>query len=509
MAEAATILIGKAQDGPVDGTGDGTGEGAVGFDLRFANRHGLVAGATGTGKSVTLQVLAESFSRNGVPVFLADVKGDLSGLAAPAAPSEKLHERARLVGLGAIEGEAAPVVFWDVFGKEGHPVRATVSEMGPLLLSRLLGLNDTQEGVLQVVFAVADDQGLLLLDLKDLRAMLTFVSDNAKDLRARYGNVGAASVGAIQRQLLGLERQGAEAFFGEPAIAISDLMQCDAHGRGHVHILAAAELVQRPALYSTFLLWLLSELFEELPEVGDVAKPRLVFFFDEAHLLFDDAPKILLDKIEQLVRLIRSKGVGVYFVTQSPTDLPDAVLGQLGNRIQHALRAFTASDQKAVRAAASTFRANPAFKTEEAITALGVGEALVSTLEGKGTPTVVRQVVIRPPASRIGPVDGQTRAALIAAGPFAGRYDLAIDRQSAYEVLAARTEAAAQEEQALAAEKAQAQARPSARTTRTTRSRGEPDGFAEAFAKSAMRSASRQLGTALARGLLGSLFKGR
>ena len=325
--------------------------------------------------------------------------------------------------------------------------------MGPLLLSRLLGLNDTQEGVLQVVFAVADDQGLLLLDLKDLRAMLTFVSDNAKELRARYGNVGAASVGAIQRQLLALERQGAEAFFGEPAIAIADLMQCDAHGRGHVHVLAAAELVQRPALYSTFLLWLLSELFEELPEVGDVAKPRLVFFFDEAHLLFDDAPKILLDKIEQLVRLIRSKGVGVYFVTQSPTDLPDAVLGQLGNRIQHALRAFTASDQKAVRAAAGTFRAHPAFKTEEAITTLGVGEALVSTLEGKGTPTVVQKVVIRPPASQIGPVDEQTRAALVAAGPFAGRYDLAIDRQSAYEVLAARTEAAAREEQALAAEK--------------------------------------------------------
>ncbi|HSO43504.1 MAG TPA: helicase HerA-like domain-containing protein, partial [Rhodospirillales bacterium] len=406
-----------------------------------------------------------------------------------------------------LTGEAAPVVFWDVFGKAGHPVRATVSEMGPLLLSRLLGLNDTQEGVLQVVFAVADDQGLLLLDLKDLRAMLTFVSDNAKELRARYGNVGAASVGAIQRQLLAIERQGGEAFFGEPAIAIADLMQCDAAGRGHVGILAAAELVQRPALYSTFLLWLLSELFEELPEVGDLEKPRLVFFFDEAHLLFDDAPKILLDKIEHLVRLIRSKGVGVYFVTQSPTDLPDAVLGQLGNRIQHALRAFTASDQKAVRAATGTFRANPAFKTEDAITALGVGEALVSTLEGKGTPTMVRQVVIRPPASQIGPVEDAVRAALMAAGPFAGRYDLAIDRQSAYEVLAARAEAAAREETVLAEETAQAPGR--ARPTRTTRSRREPDGFAEAFAKSAMRSASRQLGTALARGLLGSLFKGR
>jgi len=493
MAGDGTILIGAADDGPVS------------FDLRFANRHGLIAGATGTGKSVTLQVLAESFSRNGVPVFLADVKGDLSGLAAAAAPSEKLAERARRVGLDALTGEAAPVVFWDVFGQAGHPVRATVSEMGPLLLARLLGLNDTQEGVLQVVFAVADDQGLLLLDLKDLRAMLTFVSDNAKDLRTRYGNVGAASVGAIQRQLLALERQGAEAFFGEPAIAIDDLMQCDANGRGHVGILAAAELVQRPALYSTFLLWLLSELFEELPEVGDLDKPRLVFFFDEAHLLFDDAPKILLDKIEQLVRLIRSKGVGVYFVTQSPTDLPDAVLGQLGNRIQHALRAFTASDQKAVRAAAGTFRANPAFKTEDAITALGVGEALVSTLEGKGTPTMVRHVVIRPPASQIGPVDEQMRAALLAAGPFAGRYDLAIDRQSAYEVLAARAEAAARDEAAQAADKAAA---PPARA-RTTRGRREPDGFAEAFAKSAMRSASRQLGTALARGLLGSLFRGR
>ncbi len=443
MADDGKILIGAADDGPVS------------FDLRFANRHGLIAGATGTGKSVTLQVLAESFSRNGIPVVLADVKGDLSGLAAAAAPSEKLALRARLTGLDGLSGEAAPVVFWDVFGREGHPVRATVSEMGPLLLARLLGLNDTQEGVLQVAFAVADDQGLLLLDLKDLRAMLTFVSDNAKELRARYGNVGASSVGAIQRQLLALERQGAEAFFGEPAIAIADLMQCDARGRGHVGILAAAELVQRPALYSTFLLWMLSELFEELPEVGDLDKPRLVFFFDEAHLLFDDAPKILLDKIEQLVRLIRSKGVGVYFVTQSPTDLPDAVLGQLGNRIQHALRAFTASDQKAVRAAAQTFRANQAFKTEDAITALGVGEALVSTLEGKGTPTMVRQTLIRPPASQIGPVDEAVRSALMAAGPFAGCYDLAIDRQSAYEVLAARAEAAAPEQTVRAEDKVQ------------------------------------------------------
>jgi uncharacterized protein len=492
MANDGKILIGLAEDGPVS------------FDLRFANRHGLIAGATGTGKSVTLQVLAESFSRHGVPVILADVKGDLSGLAAPAAPSEKLAERARRTGLDGITGEAAPVVFWDVFATQGHPVRATVSEMGPLLLARLLGLNDTQEGVLQVVFAVADDQGLLLLDLKDLRAMLAFVSDNTKKLRTRYGNIGPASVGAIQRQLLVLERQGGEAFFGEPAIAIADLMQRDANGRGHVGILAAAELVQRPALYSTFLLWLLSELFEELPEVGDLDKPRLVFFFDEAHLLFDDAPKILLDKIEQLVRLIRSKGVGVYFVTQSPTDLPDAVLGQLGNRIQHALRAFTASDQKAVRAAAGTFRANPAFKTEDAITGLGVGEALVSTLEGKGTPTMVRHVVVRPPASQIGPVDDGVRGAVMAAGPFSGRYDLAIDRQSAYEVLAARAEAAAREQAARTEEKAAAPTR-----ARTTLGRREPDGFAEAFAKSAMRSASRQLGTALVRGLLGSLFRGR
>ncbi len=492
-----TILIGRGDDGPVT------------LDLRLANRHGLIAGATGTGKTVTLQVLAEGFARNGVPVFLADVKGDLSGLCAPAIASEKLNERARLVGLDAILGEAVPVMFWDVFGESGHPVRATISEMGPLLLSRLLDLNATQEGVLNVAFAVADDDGLLLLDLKDLRSMLAFVGDNARDLRARYGNISASSVGAIQRQLLVLERQGAEAFFGEPAIAISDLMRCTPEGRGYVSILAADKLVQRPSLYSTFLLWLLSELFEELPEVGDPDKPRLVFFFDEAHLLFDNAPKVLLDKIEQLVRLIRSKGVGVYFVTQSPTDLPDDVLGQLGNRVQHALRAFTASDQKAVRAAAGTFRPNPAFKTEDRITQLGVGEALVSTLDKKGAPTVVRHTIIRPPASKIGPGEGEIRAAVLATSPCANHYELAIDRQSAYEELAARAEKKAAQAQAQEEARASREAASPSTRPRTSRSRRQPEGMAESFAKNAMRSAGRQLGTALARGLLGSLFRGR
>ncbi len=492
MPATREMFIGK--DGGKDG------DEPVTLDLKFANRHGLIAGATGTGKTVTLQVLAEAFADNGVPVFLADVKGDLSGLCAPAVPSDKLAARARLVGLDGVETKAAPVIFWDIFGEQGHPIRATVSEMGPLLLARLLDLNNTQEGVLNAAFAVADDQGLLLLDLKDLRAMLTFVSDNAKDLKGTYGNISASSVGAIQRQLLIIERQGAEAFFGEPAIDIHDLMRRDAAGRGYVNILAADKLVQRPSLYSTFLLWLLSELFEDLPEVGDPEKPHLVFFFDEAHLLFDNAPKVLHDKIEQLVRLIRSKGVGVYFVTQSPTDLPDDVLGQLGNRVQHALRAFTAKDQKAVRAAAETFRPNPAFKTEDEITQLGVGEALVSTLDGNGTPTIVRRTVIRPPASQIGPASTTDRAAVSAASPYAGRYEMVIDRQSAYEELTARAARVASDQAAQAATRG---------TAPPTRARRQPDGFAEAFAKNAMRSASRQLGSALARGLLGSLFRGR
>lgn len=405
--------------------------------LRLANRHGLVTGATGTGKTVTLQVLAEGFSRAGVPVFAADIKGDLSGIAAKGEPRDFLVKRAADLGV-AYEPEQFPVAFWDLFGAQGHCVRATVSEVGPLLLARLMGLNDTQEGVLNIVFRVADEEGLLLLDLKDLRAMLGYVSENAAKLGRLYGNISTASVGAIQRQLLVLENQGANAFFGEPALHITDLMRTDASGRGVVNILAADRLMAAPRLYACFLLWLLSELFEELPEVGDPDKPRLVFFFDEAHLLFEDAPKALLDKIEQVVRLIRSKGVGVYFVTQNPLDVPDSVLAQLGNRVQHALRAFTPRDQKAVRAAAETFRPNPALDTARVITELGKGEALVSMLEGNGIPGMVQRVLIAPPHARVGPLTSAERAAVIAASALGARYDTAVDRESAYEMLQAR-----------------------------------------------------------------------
>src|SRR6266511_2859449 len=369
---------------------------------KMANRHGLIAGATGTGKTVTLQTLAENFSARGVPVFMADVKGDLAGLSQAGGNNPKILERAKELKIDDFKGEACAVVFWDVFGEQGHPVRATVSEMGPLLLARLLELNDTQEGVLNAAFAVADDRGLLLLDLKDLRAILQYISDNAKELQAHYGNVAPATIGAIQRNLLVLEREGGEAFFGEPALDLKDLMQVDKAGQGIVGILAADRLINKPRLYATFLLWLLSELFEELPEVGDRDGQKLVLFFDEAHLLFDDAPKMLIDKVEQVVRLIRSKGIGVFFVTQNPTDVPEDVLAQLGNRVQHALRAFTARDQKAVKAAATTFRANPDFRVEQAITELAVGEALVSMLEDKGTPGIVQRTLIAPPSSRVG-----------------------------------------------------------------------------------------------------------
>ncbi len=397
MAEQQDILVGK-------------GEAPVHLLLRYANRHGLIAGATGTGKTVTLQSLAESFSSRGVPVFLVDVKGDLSGLCMPGSGTGRIAERAKELALTDHAPRAFPVVFWDVLGEQGHPIRTTISEMGPLLLARLLELNDTQEGVLHVAFAVADDQGMLLLDLKDLRAMLSFVADNAKDLQNTYGNIGANSVGAIQRKLLVIERDGGEAFFGEPALDLQDLMRCAPDGSGVISILAADKLINRPRLYSTFLLWLLSELFEVLPEVGDRDKPKLVLFFDEAHLLFEDAPKALLDKIEQVVRLIRSKSVGVYFISQSPTDLPEDVLAQLSNRVQHALRAFTVRDQKAVKAAATTFRANPAFATEQVITELAVGEALVSTLEAKGTPGIVQRALIAPPCGRVGPATPEERA---------------------------------------------------------------------------------------------------
>lgn len=414
------------------------GRSAAGSDvslwLHLANRHGLVTGATGTGKTVTLQVLAEGFSREGVPVFAADIKGDLSGIAATGTGGPALEQRARTMGL-SYEPDRFPVRFWDVFGVQGHPVRITVSQMGPLLLARLMGLNDTQEGVLNIVFRLADERGLLLLDLKDLRAMLSEVAKTAASLTRDYGNVSAATVGAIQRQVLVLETQGGDTFFGEPALRIADLMATDPAGRGVVSILAADRLMASPRLYACLLLWLLSELFEDLPEVGDLDRPKLVFFFDEAHLLFNEAPKALLEKVEQVVRLIRSKGVGVYFVTQTPLDVPEKVLAQLGNRVQHALRAFTPRDQKAVRAAAETFRPNPALDTASVIMDLGKGEALVSCLEGNGTPAMVERVMIRPPSARIGPLTGEERGSIMAASPLASIYDTAIDRYSAFEML--------------------------------------------------------------------------
>ena len=397
----------------------------------LANRHGLIAGATGTGKTVSLQILAEDFSRRGVPVFMADVKGDLSGISQPGKAHPKLAERAETIGLTDYRFEAFPVVFWDLFGKKGHRLRATVSDMGPLLLARMLGLNETQEGVLYAVFKLADDQGMLLLDLKDLRALLTFAGENAKELTLEYGNIPRASVGAIQRRLLVLEQEGAKQFLGEPALDLYDFMRTDSSGYGNINILAADRLMHTPKLYATFLLWLLSELMEELPERGDADLPRLVFFFDEAHLLFDDAPRALLEKVEQVFRLIRSKGVGVYFVTQNPLDVPDEVLGQLGNRIQHALRAFTPRDQKAVRAAASTFRQNPALDTERVITELGIGEALVSVLEDKGVPGIVERCLVCPPRSRIGPADERERAEVMSRSPVSGRYDQVVDRDHA------------------------------------------------------------------------------
>ncbi len=416
----------------------GRGEIPCGIILSRANRHGLVAGATGTGKTVTLQTMAEGFARAGVPVFCADVKGDLSGIGAPGKPNPRIEARAREIGEADFAYEPAPVVFWDVFGRQGHPLRATISEMGPILLARMLELNETQEGALAIAFALADDEGLLLLDLKDLRAMLAHMAERASELSQAYGHVTKATLGTIQRRLLTLEQAGAEHFFGEPALALDDLMLVTPDGRGAVNVLAADKLIASPRLYATFLLWLLSELFEELPEVGDLPKPKLVFFFDEAHLLFRDAPKALVEKVETVVRLIRSKGVGVYFVTQNPLDLPQTVLGQLGNRVQHALRAFTPADQKAVRAAAETFRPNPKLRVEEAITALAVGEALVSTLAADGTPMPVERARILPPRSRIGPLTAEERAEALAQGPLAGRYEAAIDRDSAYEMLVGR-----------------------------------------------------------------------
>jgi DNA helicase HerA-like ATPase len=415
----------------------GKGEQPVWLTLGLGNRHGLVTGATGTGKTVSLQVMAEGFARAGVPVFAADIKGDLSGISEVGEAKDFIVKRAGDMGL-AFQPDQFSTIFWDVFGEQGHPVRATVSEMGPLLLSRMMDLNDVQEGVLNIAFKVADEQGLLLLDMKDLRAILSYIAEHAADLTTQYGNVSKQTVGTIQRQLLVLENQGADKFFGEPALALKDFMRTDSDGRGMVNILVADKLMQSPQLYATFLLWMLSELFEELPEVGDPPKPKLVFFFDEAHLLFNDAPKALMDKIEQVVRLIRSKGVGVYLVTQNPIDVPDKILGQLGNRVQHALRAFTPRDQKAVAAAAQTFRPNPKLDTAQVITELGKGEALVSFLEDNGTPAMVERVMIRPPSARIGPITPEERKAIMDKSPVKGKYDTAIDSESAYEVLQKR-----------------------------------------------------------------------
>jgi DNA helicase HerA-like ATPase len=415
----------------------GKGEQPAWLTLGLANRHGLVTGATGTGKTVSLQVMAEGFARAGVPVFAADIKGDLSGISETGEAKDFILRRAKEMDL-AFQPDQFSTVFWDVFGEQGHPVRATVSEMGPLLLSRMMDLNDVQEGVLNIAFKVADEQGLLLLDMKDLRAILSFIAEHAADLTTQYGNVSKQTVGTIQRQLLVLENQGADKFFGEPALSLKDFMRTDSDGRGMINILVADKLMQSPQLYATFLLWMLSELFEELPEAGDPPKPKLVFFFDEAHLLFNDAPKALMDKIEQVVRLIRSKGVGVYFVTQNPIDVPDKVLAQLGNRVQHALRAFTPRDQKAVAAAAQTFRPNPKLDTAKVIMELGKGEALVSFLEGNGTPAMVERVMVRPPTGRIGPITPEERKAIMAKSPVKGKYDTAIDRESAFEVLQKR-----------------------------------------------------------------------
>jgi DNA helicase HerA-like ATPase len=456
---------------------------------RMANRHGLIAGATGTGKTVTLRVIAESFSRIGVPVFLADVKGDVSGIAAPGQEHPKISERIAQLGIDDFSFAGYPATFWDLYGQQGHPVRTTISEMGPFLLSRLLELNETQGGVLNLVFKVADDNGLLLLDLKDLRAMLQYVGDNAAQFKTKYGNVSAASIGAIQRALLKLEGQDGELFFGEPALDLDDLMQTDSAGRGVINILAADKLINAPQLYATFLLWLLSELFERLPEVGDPEKPKLVFFFDEAHLLFNDAPKILLEKIEQVIRLIRSKGVGVYFVTQNPLDVPDVVLGQLGNRVQHALRAFTPRDQKAVKAAAQTFRQNKELDVESAITELGVGEALVSLLNDKGQPNVVDRALIYPPHSQLPPLSVAEREQVIKQSTVAGHYEKALDRQSAYEMLQARAPQAEQPAQ-----------------PRSADWQSEAGKLLGALGTSAARAIGSQVGREIMRGVLGSIF---
>lgn len=475
---------------------------------QMANRHGVITGATGTGKTVTLQRLAEEFSRRGVPVFMADIKGDLTGVSQPGGQNPKVLERLKMLGMENAAFEGFPVTLWDVFGRQGHPLRATISEMGPLLLARILELNDTQEGVLSLAFKVADDNGWLLLDLKDLRLLLQYIGDNTAEFTTQLGNVSKASIGAIQRGLLQLEQQGGAVFFGEPAVRLDDMMQTIG-GRGVLNLLAADELINAPKLYSTFLLWLLSELFETLPEAGDLDRPKFVFFFDEAHLLFNDAPTALVAKIEQVVRLIRSKGVGVYFVTQSPADIPDKVLAQLGNRIQHALRAYTPKEQEAVRVAAKSFRENPDLDTVKAISELGVGEVLISTLDAKGVPTIVDRAFVIPPAGRIGPITPEQRQQLIAGSIVAGIYEKAIDRESAYEILSAEAEQKKQAEQAaIAAAEAEKQRIAEEKASRAAaRNR---DSFMETVGKSVARSASsaigRQIGSQIVRGILGGIF---
>ena len=491
--------------------------------LGYANRHGLIAGATGTGKTVTLQIMAESFSARGVPVVLADVKGDLSGLAAAGSATAGTHapftERAEKIGLQDYDYTAFPVIFWDLFGQQGHPVRTTISEMGPLMLSRLLELSEAQEGILNIAFRVADEQGLALLDLKDLQSLLVWLGENRADLSLRYGNISTQSIGAIQRRLLVLETEGGANFLGEPALELSDMMRTDTDGRGVISILAADKLMAAPRLYATFLLWLLSELFEELPEVGDPDKPRLVFFFDEAHLLFDDAPKALVDKVEQVARLIRSKGVGVYFCTQNPADVPEDILGQLGNRVQHALRAFTARDRKALKQAAETYRDNPRFSIEEAIREVGTGEAVTSFLMRKGIPGMAERTLVRPPSSQLGPLDPALRRAAINASPVAGKYDTTLDRESAYEILAKRAaDAAKAAEQAEAGEEAQpvaqreyASARryTGTRVPRSSSKRVSQDTFGSALQDAVIKELKGTTGRRIVRGILGSLFKAR
>ena len=469
------------------------------FELKWGNRHGLVAGATGTGKTVTLQNLAEGFSDAGVPVFMADVKGDLSGICQPSEKQDFLVKRSEIIGLKDYPSRAYPVTFWDMFGKQGHPIRTTVSEIGPLLLARMLELNDTQEGVLNIAFRLADEEGMLILDLKDLRALLISMAERSSEISSTYGMVSKQSIGAIQRSLLRLEDQGGDKFFGEPALDIKDLMRTDMDGKGYVNILAADELMNSPRLYATFLLWMLSELFEELPEAGDADKPKFVFFFDEAHLLFDGAPRALIEKVEQVVRLIRSKGVGIFFITQNPADVPDTVLGQLGNRIQHALRAFTPKQQKAIKQAAETYRENEKFDVADVITELGVGEALVSTLEDKGTPSIVERALIRPPMAKLGPATAEAKRMALQADGVGGKYDETQDRESAHEILQKRAEKAAEQ-----AEKAQE----AAEKSKTKKRSSNRQGVAEAAIKSLVRSVSSSVGRTIARELIRGVMGG-